>query len=66
MHRINLIERAYQLARTGEFAKVEHIERKLTREGYTAVAEHLSGKLMRRELNEMMRSARRQKETAAA
>ena len=63
---INVIERAYQLARTGEFAKVEHIERRLTREGYTAVAEHLSGKKMRRELNEMMRGARREKEVAAA
>ncbi len=64
MHRVNVIERAYQLARTGEFAKVEHIERKLTREGYTAVADHLSGKLMRRELNEMMRAARREKAEA--
>jgi hypothetical protein len=57
----NLIERAYQLARTGDFAKVEHIERKLTREGYTAVADHLSGRMLRRELNDMMRAARREK-----
>ncbi len=64
MYRINLIERAYQLARTGEFTKVEHIERRLTREGYTAAAEHLSGKLMRRELNEMMRAARMEKAEA--
>lgn len=55
---MNVIARAYQLARSGEFSKVEHIERKLTREGYTAVADHLSGKLVRRELNEMMRAAR--------
>lgn len=66
MYPVNLIERAHQLARTGEFAKVEHIERRLTREGYTSVADHLSGKMMRRELNEMMRAARREKETAAA
>ncbi len=66
MYPINLFERAYQLARSGEFRKVEHIERKLTREGYTAVAEHLSGKLVRRELNEMMRSARREREEQAA
>jgi hypothetical protein len=57
----NLIERAYQLARTGDFAKLEHIERKLTREGYTAVADHLSGRMLRRELNDMMRAARREK-----
>ena len=66
MYPINVIERAYQLARTGEFAKVEHIERRLTREGYTSVADHLGGKMMRRELNDMMRSARREKESAAA
>ena len=66
MYPVNVIERAYQLARTGEFAKVEHIERRLTREGYTAVADHLGGKMMRRELNEMMRTARREKETAPA
>ncbi len=65
MYPTNLFERAYQLARSGEFAKVEHIERKLTREGYTAVADHLSGKLVRRELNEMMRAARREKADAA-
>ncbi len=61
MYPTNLIERAYQLARTGDFAKVEHIERKLTREGYTAVADHLSGRMLRRELNDMMRAARREK-----
>ena len=58
VYQINVIERAYQLARTGEFAKVEHIERRLTREGYTSVADHLSGRMMRRELNAMMRAAR--------
>ncbi len=61
MYPTNLIERAYQLARTGDFAKLEHIERKLTREGYTAVADHLSGRMLRRELNDMMRAARREK-----
>lgn len=65
MYRTNIIERAYQLARTGEFTKVEHVERKLTREGYTAVADHLGGKMVRRELNEMMRAARREKADAA-
>lgn len=55
--RPNIIERAYELARSGSFHKVEHIARRLTAEGFTGADDHLSGRWFRRELNRLMKEA---------
>lgn len=54
----NLIERALELAATGEYGRIDHIERKLTAEGYTNVAAYLDGRSLRRQLRELSREAR--------
>jgi hypothetical protein len=56
-----LIERAYQLARSGAFAGWSEISDRLKREGYTAtsVDVHLEGKTIRAELKRMCDEANR-------
>lgn len=45
-----IIERAFQLARSGRFKKVDEIQRALKREGYGRTEGHLSGRLIRTQL----------------
>lgn len=54
----NIIERALELAATGEYARIDHIERKLNAEGYTNVASHLDGPTIRRQLRQAASEAR--------
>jgi len=54
----NLIQRALELAGTGEFERIDQIERKLTAEGYSHVASHLVGPTIRRQLRDTARRAR--------
>jgi hypothetical protein len=46
----DLIERAIELARTGEFGRSADIKPVLKREGYTHVNEHLSGLTLHRQI----------------
>ncbi len=41
------VERAYELARSGECASLEDLRRKLRREGHEAVLAHIQGSLAR-------------------
>ena len=56
--RLGTVERAYELARSGWFTRVDDIRQRLTREGHDAVQQHLSGPTIRRELLQLCRAAR--------
>jgi hypothetical protein len=50
-----LVERAYELARSGNFSKIDEIKSALTREGYTyaEVQMHFDGPAFRKALNKL-------------
>jgi hypothetical protein len=54
MNDVSAIERAFQLARTGEYPTIELIKKQLSREGYAQVELHLGGLLIKRQLREAM------------
>ena len=54
----SLIERAFELARSGTCAKSDEIVRKLLAEGYLDVRAQLDSGLLRRQLNQLCRAAR--------
>lgn len=54
---LGTVERAYQLARSGRFTKIEHIRSRLISEGYEAVQQHLGGPTLRRDLTRLCREA---------
>ena len=54
--KVNTLERAFELARSGEFDTVEAIRRRLMKEGY--VFRVLTGPYLSRQLRELMREAR--------
>lgn len=49
------VERAFQMARSGEFSGLREIAAGLVREGHFDVEEHLEGPLLRRQLREIYR-----------
>lgn len=53
-----IIERAIQLAKSGDYYELRHIEAKLRKEGYADTGEYLNGKLIRQQLRDFMRAAR--------
>ena len=50
-----VIERAFELARTGEFAVLKTLERALWAEGYSRCSTHLSSPSLRRQLRTICR-----------
>jgi hypothetical protein len=54
----DVIERALQLARSGQFAGISQIKPVLTREGYTHVHEHFMGLATRRAIQTACHEAR--------
>jgi hypothetical protein len=53
-----MIERAYELARSGSVGNVNQLIKVLTREGYDHVEAHMQGGTrLRRDLNEICRAA---------
>jgi hypothetical protein len=54
-----IIERAFELARSGEFQTLEEVKRRLGREGYASVSSHLGGKQTRSQLSNMIADAKR-------
>ncbi len=46
----HVIERAYQMARSGQFSSLEEMRRQLTIEGYVSIEGHLSGHSIRKRL----------------
>jgi hypothetical protein len=54
----NIIERAFQLARSGECRTLGEIHQRLRREQYSQTSEHLSGRLIKAQLSKLMEQAR--------
>ena len=54
----SLIERAYQLARSGEYATVSAIKAQLKSEGYVSVERHLQGASILHDLRRLCAEAR--------
>ena len=52
-----VVERAFELARTGGCRTVDEIRKRLARESYLAVDAHLAGASIRRQLKALMRDA---------
>jgi hypothetical protein len=50
---MNIIERAFQLARAGECRNPKELEQRLKWEGYEAVAAHLGSASLRKQLREL-------------
>lgn len=63
---MNIIERAYELARSGDCASMVEIERVLSREGFTNVLAHMSGPTLRRDLTRLCREAAAERKASAA
>lgn len=55
--RLSTVERAYQLARSGDCRGIDEIRTKLIREGHESVQAHLSGPTLRRELTQLCKRA---------
>src|SRR5438874_12823886 len=58
VHRVPIIERAYALAETGEYAGVVDICFKLHAEGYTEISLHFEGTAIRAAINQRCDLAR--------
>lgn len=55
-HDVTAIERAFQMAKSGEFASVADIRKQLKLEGYTV--EHITGRALSKQLAGLIRAAR--------
>lgn len=51
------LERAFELAKSGDYPTVEHIRRKISGEGY--LRDQLNGAALRRQLKELITAATR-------
>lgn len=58
MHGKTIVERALELARTGDYPRLGELERQLRAEGYSAVLAHLDSPSLRRQLRELGNAAR--------
>ncbi|RVT93366.1 hypothetical protein [Sphingomonas crocodyli] len=63
---MNIIERAYQLAQSGDCVSMVEIERALSREGFANVLAHMSGPSLRKDLTRMCREAAAERKSSAA
>jgi hypothetical protein len=52
------VERAFELARTGEVDSLQALERRLSAEGWEQVFQHLSGGALKRQLAALIHAAR--------
>ena len=50
---VNTLERAFELARTGEFAKIDQIKTRLRQEGYSSTL--VVGRYLSAQLRQLMR-----------
>ena len=55
---LHTLERAFELARTGECTSVDDIRKRLKAEQYSQVDAHLAGASVRRQLLDLCREAR--------
>lgn len=56
------IERAFELARSGECGSVNDLRQRLRREGHESVHLHLHGASINRQLIDLMQAAKRERE----
>ncbi|HEX8644132.1 MAG TPA: hypothetical protein VF702_09495 [Allosphingosinicella sp.] len=56
--RLSILERAFELARTGACRSVEEIAKRLKQEQYESVETHLGGSSLRKELRQLCADAR--------
>jgi hypothetical protein len=56
--RPSLVERAFELAGSGRFSRTDDIARALLAEGYLDVRAQLDSAVLRRQLNQLCRTAR--------
>jgi len=54
----HIIERAFQLARSGQCRRVADIHQQLKREGFAEVQDHLQGRAIKGQLSKLMADAR--------
>jgi hypothetical protein len=54
----NIVERAFEIARSGSSRSIDDLRRRLKREGYANVDAHLTGASIKRELTLLMRAPR--------
>jgi hypothetical protein len=54
---MNTVERAFELARSGECAGIDELQRRLNREGYSLAASHLSAPTLRKQLIALIKEA---------
>ncbi|RYD90176.1 MAG: hypothetical protein EOP61_30130 [Sphingomonadales bacterium] len=52
-----VLERAFELARSGQFSRWNEVAKRLSREGYMGVTSHFSGVHLRRQINELCLAA---------
>jgi len=55
---LNILERAFELAKTGDCASIDDIRRRLKAEQYSHVDAHLAGATVRRQLLGLVKEAR--------
>lgn len=55
----NIVERAYELARSGSCRSVQELEGRLKAEKFDSVLSHLNSPSLRKELRQMMLEAQR-------
>jgi hypothetical protein len=53
---VSVLERAFQLARSGRYGCISEIKKRLTEEGYTT--DQVTGPILRQQLSNMMQIAR--------
>jgi hypothetical protein len=56
--RLGTVERAYQLAKSGQCTRLDDIRSRLIHEGYEAVQQHLGAPSLRRDLTRLCREGR--------
>jgi len=64
--RLTTLERAFQLAKSGECASVAQIRERLKKEGYSDWQSHTKGPSIRAQLNALCAAAVKAKEQAAS
>lgn len=55
-HRMTTLERAFQLARSGQYSGITEILKSLKREGYAT--DQIQGQVLKRQLTKLIRAAR--------
>jgi hypothetical protein len=58
MSRPTITERAFELARSGEYSNTRAIQDRLVAEGYHDVRQHFAGKILARQLLKLCQSKR--------